>query len=456
MDELNCTETEKQKIKSEFFHKESEFLREKRKKKTIREYDSIAIIGRGAFGEVRVCKEKKTDEVVAIKKMRKEDMYQKNQILHVRTEREILSNSKNDWVVDLKASFQDDYYLYLVMEYLSGGDLMSLLMKKDIFTEDESRFYLAELILSVEALHKMNCIHRDLKPDNILIGEDGHIKLSDFGLSKLADQALFPMSTQIADNNNSNDDKLDNNNNNISNSKKKEESKQKKKLRHLAYSTVGTPDYIAPEVFSQSGYGPEIDWWSLGIFLFEMLVGYPPFFSDNPSDTCKKIVNWKKHFSIPLDANLSIEAENLIRKLVCSADVRLGKNGSEEIKKHPFFNKVDWKNLRLSKAPFIPKLTSKTDTKYFDSFPEQEPFYPPENKSKKKERSDLNFINYSYKRNCMDNAFLHALETLEAIKLSNQNIDEKNKVISQDKNEDIHEEGKYRRSLLLNTEKITL
>jgi len=221
MDELNCTETEKQKIKSEFFHKESEFLREKRKKKTIREYDSIAIIGRGAFGEVRVCKEKKTDEVVAIKKMRKEDMYQKNQILHVRTEREILSNSKNDWVVDLKASFQDDYYLYLVMEYLSGGDLMSLLMKKDIFTEDESRFYLAELILSVEALHKMNCIHRDLKPDNILIGEDGHIKLSDFGLSKLADQALFPMSTQIADNNNSNDDKLDNNNNNISNSKKK-------------------------------------------------------------------------------------------------------------------------------------------------------------------------------------------------------------------------------------------
>jgi len=116
---------------------------------------------------------------------------------------------------------------------------------------------------------------------------------------------------------------------------------------------------------------------------------------------------------------------------------------------------VDWKNLRLSKAPFIPKLTSKTDTKYFDSFPEQEPFYPPE-KSKKKERSDTNFINYSYKRNCMDNAFLHALETLEAIKLSNQNIDEKNKVISQDKHEDMLEEGKYRRSLLLNTEKKTV
>jgi serine/threonine kinase 38 len=123
---------------------------------------------------------------VAIKKMRKEDMLSKNQITHVRTEREILTSAKNDWIVNLKYSFQDDTYLYLVMDFLPGGDLMSLLMKKDILTEDESRFYIAELILAVESVHKMNCIHRDLKPDNILIDKDGHIKLSDFGLSKLA------------------------------------------------------------------------------------------------------------------------------------------------------------------------------------------------------------------------------------------------------------------------------
>jgi serine/threonine protein kinase len=117
---------------------------------------------------------------------------------------------------------------------------------------------------------------------------------------------------------------------------------------------VGTPDYIAPEVFGQQGYGKEVDWWSIGVILFEMLVGYPPFFSENPSDTCQKIVKWKQYFSIPLDANLSIEAENLIRKLVCPAEQRLGLNGAEEIKRHPFFKGLDWSNIRNMKAPNIP------------------------------------------------------------------------------------------------------
>ena len=129
--------------------------------------------------------------------MRKEDMLSKNQITHVRTEREILTSSKNPWIVNLKYSFQDEHYLYLVMDFLPGGDLMSLLMKKDILSEDEARFYIAELILAVESIHQMNCIHRDLKPDNILIDKSGHIELSDFGLSKLADQSFFPMSTDL-------------------------------------------------------------------------------------------------------------------------------------------------------------------------------------------------------------------------------------------------------------------
>jgi serine/threonine protein kinase len=116
--------------------------------------------------------------------MKKDEMHKKNQVLHVRAERDVLSEANNKWIVDLIYSFQDDTYLYLVMEYLPGGDLMSLLMKKDILSEDEARFYTAEMILAIESVHKLNCIHRDIKPDNILIDKNGHIKLSDFGLSK--------------------------------------------------------------------------------------------------------------------------------------------------------------------------------------------------------------------------------------------------------------------------------
>ena len=125
----------------------------------------------------------------------------------------------------------------------------------------------------------------------------------------------------------------------------------------LAYSTVGTPDYIAPEVFGQHGYGQEVDWWSVGVILFEMLVGYPPFFSENPSDTCQKIVKWTKHFNIPSDANLSAEADSLIRKLVTHPENRLGLKGAEEIKKHPFFKDFDWENVKEMEPPFLPDVT---------------------------------------------------------------------------------------------------
>lgn len=155
-----------------------------RKKITIFNFEPLTIVGKGAFGEVRICRDKETKELVAIKKMKKEDMHKKNQVLHIRSEKEVLSISRNPWVVDLKCSFQDENYLYLVMEYLPGGDLMTLLMARDILSEDDSRFYAAQLVLAIESVHKLNCIHRDLKPDNVLIGMDGHIKLSDFGLCK--------------------------------------------------------------------------------------------------------------------------------------------------------------------------------------------------------------------------------------------------------------------------------
>ena len=407
-------------------------MRQGRKKMTIREFEPLTIIGRGAFGEVRVCRQISTGDIVAIKKMRKEDMLNKNQLMHVRTEREIMTSS-NEWIVNLKYSFQDEYYLYLVMDFLPGGDLMNLLMKKEILTENEARFYTAEMILAVDSVHKLNCIHRDLKPDNILIDKKGHIQLSDFGLSKLSDKVFYPMSVKGAPKPpkklmNSGNDSITTANSNMNNSNNslKVNKKTLKKNRLLAYSTVGTPDYIAPEVFGQTGYGQEVDWWSIGVMFFEMVVGYPPFFSENPGDTCKKIIKWKENFSIPADAELSPEAENLILKLVAPAESRLGLHGVEEIMKHPFFKGVDWNNIRKTKAPFIPDIKNDYDTKYFDTFPEEEPFYPPISNNIK-QRKDVNYAGYTFNRdneNAKD-SFLQALEVLEAVKKTSETKKEK-------------------------------
>ncbi|MCQ2819853.1 MAG: protein kinase, partial [archaeon] len=190
IDELPITIEQKEELRQRLLHKEATNMREKRKRMNIRDFEPLKIIGRGAFGEVRVCRQKNTGEIVAIKKMKKSEMVKKNQLMHVRTEKEILT-ADNPWIVKLKYSFQDEQFLYLVMEYLPSGDLMNLLMRKDILTEEEARFYTAEMILAVDSVHKLNCIHRDLKPDNILIGKDGHIKLSDFGLSKMSDKIFF-------------------------------------------------------------------------------------------------------------------------------------------------------------------------------------------------------------------------------------------------------------------------
>lgn len=191
LDDLEISSQEKQLIKEDVIKKESELLRESRKKMSVFDYEPLSIIGKGAFGEVRVCREKETGEIVAIKKLKKEEMLKKNQIIHLRTEKEMLKTLNCPFIVKLKASFQDSLHLYFVMEFLPGGDFMSLLMKKDILNEEESRFYIAEMILCIEAVHNLESIHRDLKPDNILIGKDGHLKLSDFGLSKMSVSYFF-------------------------------------------------------------------------------------------------------------------------------------------------------------------------------------------------------------------------------------------------------------------------
>ena len=357
-----------QKFKSEIYTQEMLKYRKKREKISIHDYESIAIIGRGAFGEVHVCKEKKSGHVVAIKKIKKDILILKNQIIHIRNEQLFMSNVKSPWIVDLKASFQESNYLFLVMEYCPGGDFMSLLILKDTLSEKDSKFYMAELILSIESIHKLDCIHRDIKPDNILIDKNGHIKLSDFGLAKISEK-IFEINQ-----------------------------KNLQKYHHNKnYSCVGTAYYVAPEVLNKKGYGPEIDWWSAGIIFFEMLVGYAPFCSKDTSEVCYKILNWKKFFEIPDKISLSKEAEDLIKKLINNPNKRLGKNGADEIKKHPFFKDLNWDNIRNEKPPFIPEISNEFDTKYFETFEKNEPFYPSPQKINK--RKDIEYLGYTYKEN---------------------------------------------------------
>jgi serine/threonine kinase 38 len=368
---LNINETQKLKIINEINQIESQKSRKIREKQTIREYESLKIIGRGAFGEVHVCREIKTGKIYAVKKIKKDILLQKNQIIHIRSEQKFMSKVKSPWIVDLKASFQEDDYLYLVMEFCQGGDFMNLLIKKDILTEDEARFYTAELILAVESIHKLDCIHRDIKPDNILIDKNGHIKLSDFGLAKISDNLGQSQ---------------------IQNDKK---NKKNRPTHQKNYSCVGTAYYVAPEVLKKTGYSEDIDWWSVGVIFFEMLVGYAPFCSEETKDVCYKVINWKKFLKIPDDIILSREAEDLIAKMITNSNERLGKNGVEEIKAHPFFKKVDWNNIRNTKAPFIPEIKNDYDTKYFESFEYEEEFYPPVKKFKR--RKDIEFLGYTYK-----------------------------------------------------------
>ena len=393
---LDISNDEKQKMLSELGHAESEELRKNRIKQTIRDYESIKIIGRGAFGEVHVCRVKKTGEIVAIKKIKKEEIIKKNQIIHIRNEQKFMSKVKSPWIVELKASFQDNDFLYLVMEFLPGGDFMNLLIEKDKLTEEEAKFYTAELILAVESIHKLDCIHRDIKPDNILIDKTGHIKLSDFGLAKVSDKLYEQNSTKTPNYN------------------------PNKRTHQKLYSCVGTAFYVAPEVLKKKGYSQEIDWWSVGVIFYEMLVGYAPFYAEETQEVINKVLG--KIWEVPEEIKLSKEALDFMKRMMSDPNERLGKNGSEEIKSHPFFKGVDWDNIRNNmKPPFIPDIENDYDTKYFETFEEIEPFYP-HKKSIKKRQGE--WIGLTYKGNNEEiNKVKRIAENINNIEEDNKNND---------------------------------
>ncbi|KAI2629473.1 serine/threonine protein kinase [Xylaria nigripes] len=349
--------------------KEGRYLRFLRTKDKPENYQTVKIIGKGAFGEVKLVQKKSDGVVYAMKSLVKTEMFKKDQLAHVRAERDILAESDSPWVVKLFTTFQDANFLYMLMEFLPGGDLMTMLIKYEIFSEDITRFYIAEIVLAIEAVHKLGFIHRDIKPDNILLDRGGHVKLTDFGLStgfhKLHDNNYYQQLLQGRSNRPRDRTSVAIDQINLTVSNRAQINDWRRSRRLMAYSTVGTPDYIAPEIFTGHGYTFDCDWWSLGTIMFECLVGWPPFCAEDSHDTYRKIVNWRQTLYFPDDITLGAEAENLIRNLVCNTEARLGRGGAHEIKAHAFFRGVDFDSLRRIRAPFEPRLTSAIDTTYF-------------------------------------------------------------------------------------------
>ncbi|KAI7866881.1 AGC/NDR protein kinase [Spinellus fusiger] len=397
-----CSEEKKNRQLHSLGRKESQYLRLRRTRMGLDDFVTVKVIGKGAFGEVRLVQAGDTGKIYAMKTLKKSEMLKKDQLAHVKAERDVLAESDSPWVVQLYFSFQDPQYLYLIMEFLPGGDLMTMLIKYDTFSEPVTRFYIAEIVLALETIHKLGFIHRDIKPDNILIDMDGHIKLSDFGLStgfhKTHDSQYYQRLLEGAQSHAG----TESINLNILSTKEKIAT-WKKNRRALAYSTVGTPDYIAPEIFLQRGYGQECDWWSLGAIMFECLCGYPPFCSENPHETYRKIMNWRDTLQFPEDQPISREAEDLIRRLICDPDYRIGRNGANEVKSHPFFYGVNWDTLRSEPSPHVPQLKSITDTSYFptdelENVPQVVDNSVMGYSEAVNAQKDLAFVGYTYKR----------------------------------------------------------
>lgn len=366
-------------IRRMLYQKESNFIRLKRAKMNRRMFKKIRVIGVGAFGEVSLVRKIDTSHLYAMKTLRKTDVLKRNQVAHVKAERDILAEAENEWVVKLYYSFQDRDHLYFVMDYIPGGDLMSLLIKFGIFQEPLARFYIVELTCALEYVHKMGFIHRDIKPDNILIDRDGHIKLTDFGLC--TGFRWTHNSKYYASNEHARQDSMDLVeeggecrclNRLHAGNKPLERRRRREHQRCEAHSLVGTPNYIAPEVLMRTGYTQLCDWWSVGVILYEMLIGQPPFMAPTPAETQLKVINWRGTLSIPKQVKISGEARDLILCLLTDSAWRIGSaGGADQIKAHAFFSGVDFDGARRLSAPYVPSIRHPTDTSNFDAVEDQ-------------------------------------------------------------------------------------
>ncbi|XP_041417383.1 microtubule-associated serine/threonine-protein kinase 2 isoform X2 [Xenopus laevis] len=305
------------------------------------QFENIKLISNGAYGAVYLVRHKETRQRFAMKKINKQNLILRNQIQQAFVERDILTFAENPFVVSMFCSFETKRHLCMVMEYVEGGDCATLLKSIGALPVEMARMYFAETVLALEYLHNYGIVHRDLKPDNLLITSMGHIKLTDFGLSKIG---LMSLTTNLY-----------------------EGHIEKDTREFLDKQVCGTPEYIAPEVILRQGYGKPVDWWAMGIILYEFLVGCVPFFGDTAEELFGQVISDEIAWPDGDDA-LPADAQDLISRLLRQNPLeRLGTGSAIEVKQHRFFKNLDWNGLLRQKAEFIPQLESEDDTSYFDT-----------------------------------------------------------------------------------------
>jgi len=301
-----------------------------RKNFTLKKVELLRTVGTGTFGRVMVVREKETSIYYALKILVIDDVIRMKQVEHVKNEKLILEMVNHPYIVDLFWTRHDVKFLYMLLEYICGGELFTYLRNQGKFSNEIGLFYSCEIISALAYLHGLQIVYRDLKPENILIDQSGHVKITDFGFAKV--------------------------------------------LRDRTYTMCGTPEYLAPEIIQGKGYNKAVDWWALGVLIYEMLVGNPPFFDDNPMNIYQKIIN--NNFDFPHNI-VEPDARDLIRKLLVSDRTkRLGnmKDGSDDVLNHKWFANISWSDVfdRKLKPIIIPQVSHSGDTRCYDKYDEQD------------------------------------------------------------------------------------
>ncbi|VUZ52245.1 unnamed protein product [Hymenolepis diminuta] len=303
------------------------------------DFACLKTVGTGSFGRVCLAQHKRTKRYYAIKILHKAKIVKLKQVEHTLNEKKILSCIDFPFIVVLKSYFKDNANLYMALEFINGGELFSLIRREGKFKEDTARFYGAQVVLALEYLHSMDIAYRDLKPENLLIDRYGYLKLTDFGFAKV--------------------------------------------VKGRTWTLCGTPEYLAPEIILSKGYSRAVDWWAVGVLIFEMIAGYPPFFADQALQIYEKIVAGKVRFPFFMSTDARALLSNLLQG---DTTKRYGnmRNGVADIQSHIWFTTIDWVDIldKKVKPPYVPTVKDEADATNFDDYPEEDLGEPPANSPK--------------------------------------------------------------------------